>query len=63
MLCSSSSYVASVLRTTVINSSFSAAQAASEGVRAQIAGLTGRGRIASRHNSIRKTQEKELRSR
>ena len=60
MLCSSSSYVASTLRTTVINSSFQQHRAPSRGAHTQVAGLTGRGRRASRYNSTRKRHEKEL---
>ena len=63
MLYVSSSYVASTLRTTVINTSFSVTQTALQGGRAQVAGLTSRRRTASRYNSARKRHENELRSR
>ena len=63
MLCSSSSYVASVQRTAVIKSPFSHARTASQGARAQVAGLMRRGRTTSTGKTTRKRQEKELRSR
>ena len=63
MLNVSSSYVASTLRTTVMNPSFSVTRTALRGGRTQVAGLTRRSRATSRSNSTRKRQEKELLSR